>query len=178
MKLYGLKNIRTVYGFTMRELGEKINVTSNTINLWEKGSLEATDERACELSHYLGIEKELLFKENYSDEEMFLIYASMMKFKLKKYDDKLDVGRKNEILKELFNADIEYNNPKEKIVYKDFYNYVFIFSNGYTVTVEATGKIEAINKLQQKYSRLFEDNFKVFKVNSSIHLDETENNCL
>lgn len=62
--------------------------------------------------------------------------------------------------------------------YKDFYNYVFIFLNGYTITVEATEKIEAINKLQQEYSRLFENDFQVFKVNSSIHLDETENNYL
>lgn len=178
MKLYGLKNVRNIYGFTMRDLAKRINVSSNLINLWERGDVDVPEYRVDNLSHYLGIEKELLFKENYSDEEMFLIYASMMKFKLKKYDDKLDIGRKNEILKELFNADIEYNNPKEKIVYKDFYNYVFIFSNGYTVTVEATGKIEAINKLQQKYNRLFEDNFQVFKVNSSIHLDETENNYL
>ena len=59
------------------------------------------------------------------------------------------------------------------IKYLDVYHYVFIFSN-YTLTIEANSKIEAINKLQKEYSRKFEEDFKVYRIDRIIKSDDSE----
>lgn len=91
MKLLGLKQVRETYGFTMRELAEKLNVTANTINMWEKGNLEATDERVIELTNFFDIQTFLLLKSNHTSYEKMLIEVSRARYKIDEYKQSLDI---------------------------------------------------------------------------------------
>lgn len=113
MKLYGLKNIRNIYGFTMRDLAKRINVSSNLINLWERGDVDVPEYRVDNLSHYLGIEKELLFKENHDIKDLMLIEIARSNFKINEYrdlieDDKESIKAISEMLYNANESEFEY----------------------------------------------------------------------
>ncbi|EOR27391.1 plasmid maintenance system antidote protein [Clostridium sartagoforme AAU1] len=61
MKVNGLKFIRKTFGLTMKELSDEIGVSSNTINLWEKGLLDVTEERLNQLAEFFGLENKNIF---------------------------------------------------------------------------------------------------------------------
>jgi transcriptional regulator with XRE-family HTH domain len=71
--LIGLKYIRKVFNMTMKELAEELKVSSNTINLWEKGTLQITEDRLNQLKNYFNLDKEYFFRNDYNDDEITLI---------------------------------------------------------------------------------------------------------
>ena len=107
MKLYGLKNVRNIYGFTMRDLAQRIDVSANLINLWERGDVDVPDYRVDNLSNYLGVDKEILFKEKHNTKDLMLIEIARANFKIKEYKSALDNESINEIIHKV--AEVEYN---------------------------------------------------------------------
>lgn len=98
MKLLGLKKVREIFGFTMRELADRLDVTPNTINLWEKGKLDVTDARLSDLEWFFKVKSEILFKEEHSVEELMKIEIARTSFKLEEYREQItDERKKSEI---------------------------------------------------------------------------------
>ncbi|WP_035790280.1 helix-turn-helix transcriptional regulator [Clostridium beijerinckii] len=98
MKLLGLKKVREIFGFTMRELADRLDVTPNTINLWEKGKLDVTDGRLSDLEWFFKVKSEILFKEEHSIEELIDIEIARTTFKLEEYRKQItDERKKSEI---------------------------------------------------------------------------------
>lgn len=95
MKLLGLKKVREIFGFTMRELADRLEVTPNTINLWEKGKLDVTDVRLSVLVYFFKVvSPEILFKEEHSIEELMQIEIARTTFKLEEYREQITDERK------------------------------------------------------------------------------------
>lgn len=93
MKLYGLRFIRNTFSLTMKELSEKIGVSSNTINLWEKGTLDVTDERVLQLTNFFGVKSAVLrydFEKEDEDTSMMLlaVETARLEYKIKEYNSK------------------------------------------------------------------------------------------
>ena len=85
MKLLGLKNIRNIYGLTMRDLAKRLNVTANAVNLWESGAVDAPEHRLTDLSRLLKIDKQLFLKENHDVKDLMLIEIARAEFKINEY---------------------------------------------------------------------------------------------
>lgn len=85
MKLLGLKTIRKTFGFTMRDLAKKLNISANAINIWENGGGEVPDNRVEELSNFFGVDKELLLKENHNAKDLMLMEFARSNYKLDQY---------------------------------------------------------------------------------------------
>lgn len=97
MKLNGLKTIRKTFGFTMRDLADKLRVTANAINLWENGGSDVSESRLEQISEFFGIEKELLLKDKFNAKDMMFIEFARSRYKLDEYkgmikkdDDSID----------------------------------------------------------------------------------------
>lgn len=93
MKLYGLKFIRNTFSLTMKELAEKVGVSSNTINLWEKCTLDVTDERVLQLRNIFGLRAVVLGydfdKEDENTSRMILaVETARLEYKIKEYNSK------------------------------------------------------------------------------------------
>lgn len=85
MKLPGLKNIRKIYGLTMRDLAEKMNVTANAVNLWESGAVDVPEHRLTDLARSLMLDKQLFLKESHDVKDLMLIEISRAEFKIDEY---------------------------------------------------------------------------------------------
>lgn len=85
MKLPGLKNIRKIYGLTMRDLAEKMNVTANAVNLWESGAVDVPEHRLTDLARLLMLDKQLFLKESHDVKDLMLIEISRAEFKIDEY---------------------------------------------------------------------------------------------
>ncbi len=85
MKLLGLKTVRKIFGFTMRDLAKKLNVSANAINIWENGGGEVPENRLDELALFFDIEKEILLKENHNAKDLMLIELARSRYKLEEY---------------------------------------------------------------------------------------------
>lgn len=93
MKLYGLKFIRNTFSLTMKELAEKVGVSSNTINLWEKCTLDVTDERILQLRKIFGLKRAVFAydfdKEDENTSRMILaVETARLEYKIKEYNSK------------------------------------------------------------------------------------------
>lgn len=85
MKLLGLKNIRKIYGLTMRDLAKKMNVTANAVNLWESGAVDVPEHRLTDLSRLLKLDKQLFLKENHDVKDLMLIEIARAEYKIDEY---------------------------------------------------------------------------------------------
>lgn len=85
MKLLGLKTVRKTFGFTMRDLAKKLDVSANAINIWENGGGEISENRIEELSLFFDIEKEILLKEKHNAKDLMLIELARSRYKLEEY---------------------------------------------------------------------------------------------
>jgi transcriptional regulator with XRE-family HTH domain len=85
MNLPGLKNIRKIYGFTMRDLAKRLNVTANAVNLWESGGVDVPEHRLDELAEFFKIDKQLFLKENHDVKDLMLIEIARAEFKIDEY---------------------------------------------------------------------------------------------
>jgi transcriptional regulator with XRE-family HTH domain len=103
----GLKYIRQAFGMTMKDLGEELKVSSNTINLLEKGSMKPTEERLDQLEEFFMIDRNLFFKDQYTEDEVLLIETRRF--------EKIvgNRNRKNMMSKYSFSKLIENNDKKE-----------------------------------------------------------------
>lgn len=93
MKLKGLKFIRKTFGLTMKELSEELGVSSNTINLWEKGTLDVTEERLRQLGEFFGLENTNILLYDFNNEEnkhtskmILAVETARLEYKIKKYN--------------------------------------------------------------------------------------------
>jgi transcriptional regulator with XRE-family HTH domain len=80
----GLTYIRKSFGLTMKELGEKIGVSSNTINLWEKGKLKITDQRLKQLEDFFELPGYVFYKKEFDEDELIFIERSRTKYVMNK----------------------------------------------------------------------------------------------
>lgn len=111
MKLLGLKQVRETFGFTMRELAEKLGVTANTINLWEKGKIDVTDSRLKDIIKFFKVPAEILFTENHTVEDKIYIEIGRCTFKLEEYRKQItDEKQKSQI--EDFIAELILENDR------------------------------------------------------------------
>lgn len=85
MKLVGLKNIRKIYGLTMRDLAKKMSVTANAVNLWESGAVDVPEYRLTDLSKLLGLDKQLFLKDNHDAKDLMLIEIARAEYKIEEY---------------------------------------------------------------------------------------------
>lgn len=85
MKLLGLKNIRKIFGFTMRDLAVKLDVSANAINIWENGGGDVPEERLEQLEYFFEVDKELLIKEVHDAKDLMLIELARSRFKINEY---------------------------------------------------------------------------------------------
>lgn len=85
MKLLGLKNIRKIYGLTMRDLAGKMNVTANAVNLWESGAVDVPEYRLTDLSALLRLDKQLFLKETHNVKDLMLIEIARAEYKIDEY---------------------------------------------------------------------------------------------
>lgn len=99
--MLGLKYIRNTFGLTMKELAEKLNVSANTINLWEKGTMDITEERLIQLENFFKIPKEYFQKELKEEDKLNILES--------KIDDDIERVAKNKqkialtYIREIFN---------------------------------------------------------------------------
>lgn len=84
MKLLGLKQIRKIYGLTMRDLAKLLNVSPNTINLWENGDIDVPDERVETIERALGINK-ILFFSKLDSRQLMLVELARASYKADEY---------------------------------------------------------------------------------------------
>lgn len=112
MKLYGLKNVRNIYGFTMRDLAKRIDVSANLINLWERGDVDVPDYRVDNLSSYLGVDKELLFKQEHNTKDLMLIEIARANFKINEYKATLDSESIEDIISKVAEANYTANETE------------------------------------------------------------------
>lgn len=112
MKLLGLKTIRKTFGFTMRDLAKKLNISANAINIWENGGGEVPDSRIEELSNFFGIDKYLLLKEEHNSKDLMLIEVARFKYMLNEYNE----NSKEDVI-DVFNDDIinQYKTENQKL---------------------------------------------------------------
>ncbi|NRT88900.1 helix-turn-helix domain-containing protein [Clostridium beijerinckii] len=114
MKLFGLKKVRETFGFTMRELADRLDVTPNTINLWEKGKLDVTDARVSALLYFFKVTPEILSKEEHSIEELIDIEIARSTFKLEEYREQItDERKKSEIVDWIFKFRLEEDRMED-----------------------------------------------------------------
>lgn len=92
MKLEGLKFIRKTFGLTMKELSEELGVSSNTINLWEKGTLDVTEERLNQLADFFGLDNKNILLYDFSEDNkitskmILAVETARLEYKIKKYN--------------------------------------------------------------------------------------------
>ena len=77
----------------MKELAEKVGVSSNTINLWEKCTLDVTDERILQLRKIFGLKRAVFAydfdKEDENTSRMILaVETARLEYKIKEYNSK------------------------------------------------------------------------------------------
>lgn len=146
MKLLGLKKVRETFGFTMRELADKLDVTPNTINLWEKGKIDVTESRITQLYYFFKVSPEILFKEEHSIEELMTIEIARTSFKLEEYREQITDEKK---MDEIGNWIVEFNMEDDRMEY-------------FKATVKRLGSL---------YSRLDWDQYCTFDDNFNELLD-------
>lgn len=121
MRLYGLKSVRTIYGFTMRELAKRINVSANAINLWENGDIDVPESRVDNLAYYLQIDKSLLGKEKHDNKDLMLIEIARANFKINEYRAlvKKDTGSINSTIVDVLDSisDLTFNVNETEFEY-------------------------------------------------------------
>lgn len=121
MRLCGLKNVRTIYGFTMRELAKRIKVSANAINLWENGDIDVPESRVDNLACYLQIDKSLLGKEKHDNKDLMLIEIARANFKINEYRAlmKDDVDSINSTIEGVIGSisDLTFNANETKFEY-------------------------------------------------------------
>lgn len=92
MKVNGLKFIRKTFGLTMKELSDEIGVSSNTINLWEKGLLDVTEERLNQLAEFFGLENKNIFSCDFNVDSkrtskmILAVETARLEYKIKQYN--------------------------------------------------------------------------------------------
>lgn len=147
MKLLGLKTIRKTFGFTMRDLAKKLNISANAINIWENGGGEVPDSRVEELSNFFGIDKELLLKENHNAKDLMLIEFARSSYKIDEYKEMIinDKDSVDEIIKMSWE---EFVNQSEPLFWR---------------TLEGQGNYESLKSLLTEiiklYSNIFYDDY-------------------
>lgn len=150
MELKGLKFLRKSFGMTMKELGEKLDVTPTTINLWEKGQMPITQERLYELNNFFMLDNPKILYHDFAEENLetsnltLEVELARLQYKIKQYNElnankiksdyllgKIDVAEEN---KELFEELIYSMNklssnlsPKE---FKEIGSYVKYIIDG------------------------------------------------
>ena len=131
MKLYGLKNVRNIYGFTMRELAQRIDVSANLINLWERGDVDVPLYRLENLSDYLGIRKTLLLKKEHNTKDLMLIEIARANFKIKEYKSTLDKRSIKNIIDKI--TEVEYNANETEFFLQETENLLTKIVNMYSL---------------------------------------------
>lgn len=159
----GLTYIRKSFGFTMKDLGEKLDVSANTINLWEKGKLEPTEERIEQLEEFLKLPRELFNKQIFDDDEIFMIENARFNYVITKYkkskfnrqfvDDYLGEFEKTEELIYLLDSIIEAHDKLDGWYFAYMVEAIIQFINS------SLQDINNISKLQ-------------FLLNSMVYSDE------
>lgn len=76
----GLAYIRKTFGLTMKDLAEQMGVSSNTINLWEKGKLNITDIRLKQLEDFFQLPISFFYKKEFNEDELIIIETSRTKY--------------------------------------------------------------------------------------------------
>lgn len=101
MKVKGLKNIRKVYGFTMRDLAKRLKVSVTAVNSWENEEVDVSEYRLDELSEFFGLDKQLLLKEKHDMKDMMFIEIARAEFKINDY--KLLIKEDDDAVNEIVN---------------------------------------------------------------------------
>ena len=105
----------------MRDLAQRIDVSANLINLWERGDVDVPDYRVDNLSNYLGVDKEILFKEKHNTKDLMLIEIARANFKIKEYKSALDNESINEIIESGQRADAGFLVPASGLCLKEVF---------------------------------------------------------
>lgn len=93
MELKGLKFLRKSFGMTMKELGEKLDVSPTTINLWEKGQMPITQERLYELNNFFMLDNPNILYHDFNKESMetsnFILEVELarLQYKIKQHNE-------------------------------------------------------------------------------------------
>lgn len=118
-----LKYIRKSFGFTMRDLAKRINVSANAINLWENGDINISETNENKLVELFGIEKQLFYKETLSENDKLVISKA-------RYLNELTSNIELDIIREISSEELEYirkikyciNNKENNILCKHIIN--------------------------------------------------------
>ena len=65
----------------MRDLASELGVSHNAINIWENEESNISDNNLTKLSHLLGLEKEYLYKKEFTSKEKMIIELARSKYK-------------------------------------------------------------------------------------------------
>lgn len=93
MELKGLKFLRKSFGMTMKELGEKLDVSPTTINLWEKGQMPITQERLYELNNFFLLDNPKILCHDFEEESLetsnliLEVELARLQYKIKQYNE-------------------------------------------------------------------------------------------
>ncbi|AGK96766.1 helix-turn-helix domain-containing protein [Clostridium pasteurianum] len=100
----GLTYIRKTFNMSMDDLGKELGVSKQTISNWENGKIQITDDRLLQLEGYFNLNRELFFKDNYTDDEIVEIETRRFQKIMRKYHI-------NKLSDEKFNKEFEsYSN--------------------------------------------------------------------
>ena len=61
------------------------------------------------------------------------------------------------------------------IINNEFYSFVFICENDFSVVIEAETKGKAIQKFEHEFIQKFEENWQVYRVNNRIDIEGVHN---
>ncbi|WP_195979893.1 helix-turn-helix domain-containing protein [Clostridium butyricum] len=85
MQLLGLKQIRKIFGFTMRDLAKLLDVSANAINLWENGGVDVPESRLNQLSIFFDLNKEIFLKNQMNTKDLMHIEFARSRYKMNEY---------------------------------------------------------------------------------------------
>lgn len=179
----GLTYIRKTFNMSMDDLGKEIGVSKQTISNWENGKIQITEDRLKQLEYYFKINKQLFFKDNYTDDEILLIETRRFQKIMKKYHiNKIDDDKFNEEF-ESYNDELmvkndvnilldELKNLFNELEETDIYRVVNLFSDIINTIVKSDDK-EIITMLHNTII-LASEAFNIMK-NSPRKYDNFEN---
>lgn len=101
MQLLGLKQIRKIFGFTMRDLAKLLDVSANAINLWENGGVDVPESRLNQLSIFFDLNKEIFLKSQMNSKDLMHIEFARSRYKMNEY--KQLMGYDNKVYDDVLN---------------------------------------------------------------------------